>query len=507
MAWHASGTLRQALGGSHMLAFVPLITLGAYWAGGEHALIATAVLLPLALGLLGTFHEQRRVGLDIDEATGLMLRDGLVDWVERAAPQARARGLQAAVLVATIDDLDEIESRFGLTMRDAVLKEAQVRLKRLLREDDVLARLGEGFAIGIRNLRSPETENLRLMAERLQAVFEDPFSEGPTRTYCTLSLGMAAECHVKRGTGANIVAGAQRASELAQAARSGAVRIYSDGLSSEKALDRDVARELANALETSEIFAWFQPQLRISDGRVIGFEALARWDHPERGLVSPASFLPSIEKAGLSQRLAEVVLKQSLMALNAWDAAGFDVPCISVNFSTEELRNPKLPEYVRWELDRHDLQPERLVIEVLESVASDSGEDIVARTLLALSRLGCRIDLDDFGTGYTSFVNIRRFDVGRIKVDRSLVSNLDSDEDQHRMIAALLAFSRELGIAVLAEGVETDAEVAVLKRLGCNDMQGYVAARPMPLGETLLWLEEHAAFPLQERLRTVVSQG
>jgi diguanylate cyclase (GGDEF)-like protein len=490
-----------------MLAFVPLITLGAYWAGGETALIVTAVLLPMALSWFGTFHERPRPGLDVDEATGLMLRDGLVDWVERAAPEARAKGLQAAVLVATIDDLDEIESRFGLSMRDAVLLEAAARLKRLLRDEDVLARLGEGFAIGIRNLREPETENLRMMADRLQAVFEEPFSEGPTRTYCSLSLGIAAECHVKRGTGANIVAGAQRASELAQSGRPGAVRIYNDGLSSEKALERDVARELASALETSEIFAWFQPQLRISDGRVIGFEALARWDHPERGLVSPTSFLPDIEKAGLSQRLAEVVLKQSLMSLNAWDAAGFDVPCVSVNFSTEELRNPKLPDYVRWELDRHDLEPKRLVIEVLESVASDSGEDAVSRTLLALSRLGCRIDLDDFGTGFTSFVNIRRFDVGRIKIDRSLVSDLDRDKDQYRMISALLAFARELGIAALAEGVETDNEVDALTKLGCSDMQGFVAARPMPLGETLLWLEENAAFPLEDRVRTACSAG
>lgn len=355
-----------------------------------------------------------------------------------------------------------------------------------------MARLGEGFAIGIRNLRPPETENLMLVASRLQTVCEEPFSEGPTRTYCTLSLGLAAQSHVKGGTGANVVAGAQRAGELAQASTPGAVRIYSEGLSSDAGHERDMARQLANALETGEIFAWFQPQVRTQDGRVIGFEALARWDHPDRGLVAPASFLPDIEKAGLSQRLAEVVLKQSLLALNMWESAGFDAPAVSVNFSSEELRNPKLPDYVRWELDRHGIAPERLVIEVLESVVAEAGENAISRTLIALSRMGCRIDLDDFGTGFTSFASIRRFDVERIKIDRSLVSNIDNDEGQCRTLSALLAFSQELGVAALAEGVETEGEVATLQRLGCRDMQGYFIARPMPLGETLVWLEDHA---------------
>ena len=276
------------------------------------------------------------------------------------------------------------------------------------------------------------------------------------------------QSHVKASSGANIVAGAQRASELAIVSGAGSIRFYSGGLSSDEALHRNTARELNNALETNEIFAWFQPQVRIADGKVIGFEALARWDHPDRGLVSPASFLTDLERAGLSQRLAEVILKQSLMALNVWDAAGYDVPAVSVNFSSEELRNPRLPDFVRWELDRHEIEPERLVVEVLESVASDSGEDAITHTLHALSRIGCHIDLDDFGTGFTSFLNIRRFEVDRIKIDRSLVNKIDCDEKQRSMFAALLAFGNKLGIETLAEGVETEGEARVLADMGCR---------------------------------------
>ena len=223
-----------------------------------------------------------------------------------------------------------------------------------------------------------------------------------------------------------------------------------------------------------------------------GFEALARWDNPERGLISPASFLPEIEKAGLSQRLSEVMLKQALLALNAWDAAGFDVPTVSVNFSDDDLRNPRLPDYVWWELVRHDLEADRLVIEVLENVVVESSDDIIWRTLNALSQIGCRFDLDDFGTGFSCLMNVHRFNVNRIKLDRCLIRHVDKEEKPLKMVSALLAFAENLEIAVLAEGVETEEEVACLADLGCDLMQGYVAARPMPLGDTLNWLESHA---------------
>ncbi|MGR3514511.1 MAG: putative bifunctional diguanylate cyclase/phosphodiesterase [Paracoccaceae bacterium] len=481
-------SLRTILTARHIIAVTPLAVLLAYLYGGEPALVGVALALPLFL--VAADHYRGAVDKGGPTTTSNW-RDTLIDWVERALPLAAHDGFQVAVIFITIDDLDTIEARFGRVMYDNIFLEATTRLKAHLRDNDTLMQCGSSLAIGLCNVRVPENESLVFMAERLKTAFEAPFSDGPTRTYCTISMGIAAESHVKASSGTNLVAGAMRASELAAISEPGAVRFYSGGLSSEEALNRNTARELNNALETSEIFAWFQPQVRADSGRVIGFEALARWDHPDRGLVSPASFLPDIEKSGLSQRLAEVILKQSLMAMNVWDAAGYDVPMISVNFSAEELKNPRLPDYIRWELDRHSIAPERLVIEVLESVASESSEDVITRTLHALARIGCRIDLDDFGTGYTSFINIRRFDVKRIKIDRSLVNQVDSDSAQHAMFAALLAFGKSLGIETLAEGVETEAETKTVTDLGCQDVQGYAISRPLPLGETLLWLEEN----------------
>jgi diguanylate cyclase (GGDEF)-like protein len=490
-----------ALSGPHMLGFVPFLTLGGYWAGGESGLIATAILLPLLLAAAGRFSPSfRHLPVQRDDLTNLVMRDGLISWLDLAIPQAAHTGRQTAVIVVSIDDLDPLELRFGREMSDTVLAESAERLKRFIRHDDIMVRFGgAGFAFGLKSVRAPETENLLQMARRLQDAFEDPFSDGSTRTYCSISVGIALTGQVETKDSADLIAAAERAGELASLSGAGSVRVYSEDLRTMPVLNRDAAGEISNALETGEIHAWYQPQLNASDNRVVGFEALARWDHPERGLISPATFLGDIEKAGLSQRLAEVILKQSLSALNAWDAAGFDVPGISINFTGDELRNPRMPDYVRWELDRHSIDPGRLVIDVLESVMSEAAEAVVSRTLKKLSRSGCRIDLDDFGTGHTSLLNVRRYNVSRIKIDRCLIAHIDMDENQRNLVSAVLSFSRRLGIETLAEGVETEGERRALGALGCDQIQGYAIARPMPLGETLLWLEEH--YPPAPRLR------
>jgi diguanylate cyclase (GGDEF)-like protein len=485
-AVHALSTLQVWI-------YLPAICLIAFWLGGEIGLIITAVAVPSFMALTGQIRVQTDAMYgEKDPLTHTALRDGLIAWADDRHALSQRTNREIAVLCIAIDDIDALEDRFGRGMRDSVLVETADRLQHFMRDEDLVARVGSGFAIGICNVRAPETENLLQLSRRIQSIFDEPFCDGPTRTYCSMSIGLASHCHIRGSGGANLMAGAQRACELATMAGPGSVRVYSDGLSSNKINERDQAREISNALESGEIFAWFQPQIIVETGQISGFEALARWDHPERGLVAPGHFLDDVDRAGLSQRLAEVILKQSLTALNAWDEAGFDIPTVSVNFSSDELRNPRLPDHVRWELDRHSIAPERLVVEVLESVVAETSEDVISRTLNAISRIGCRIDLDDFGTGYTSFINIRRFNVGRIKIDRCLVSQLDHDDEQHKMVAALLAFSEKLKVKALAEGVETPAEVEALRNLGCHEIQGYIAARPMPLGETLLWLEENA---------------
>lgn len=247
------------------------------------------------------------------------------------------------------------------------------------------------------------------------------------------------------------------------------------------------------ALENGQIRPWYQPQLSTDTGQVSGFEALARWVHPERGLIAPAEFLPTLEKASAMERLSEVMLYNALCALKLWDAAGINVPQVGVNFSPQELRNPNLVKKLEWELDRFDLPASRLSVEILETVIAVSPDDIVVRNISELSKLGCRIDLDDFGTGHASISSIQRFDVQRLKIDRSFVARADRDPDQQRMIAAILTMAEQLGLATLGEGVETAGEHAMLAQLGCGHVQGFGIARPMSLHRTVDWVRAHRA--------------
>jgi EAL domain-containing protein (putative c-di-GMP-specific phosphodiesterase class I) len=253
------------------------------------------------------------------------------------------------------------------------------------------------------------------------------------------------------------------------------------------------ADDAAAALNAGQILPWFQPQISTDTGRITGFEALARWQHPDRGLISPAEFLPLLEQTGQLERLGEVMLYHTLIALRDWDAAGLNVPRAAINITMDELHNPKLIDRIRWELDRFDLTPARLAIEVLENVVAAAPEDIVARNINGLARLGCAIDLDDFGTGHASISSIRRFAVGRIKIDRSFVLKVDRDPEQQRMVNAILTMADRLGLDTLAEGVETLGEHAMLAQLGCGHVQGFGIARPMPFDQTIDWIRTHEA--------------
>jgi EAL domain-containing protein (putative c-di-GMP-specific phosphodiesterase class I) len=191
------------------------------------------------------------------------------------------------------------------------------------------------------------------------------------------------------------------------------------------------------------------------------------------------------------ERLSQVMLFHSLTAIKAWDAAGVEVPSVGVNFATQELRNPGLADNIRWELERFGLSSDRLSVEILETVMTDQPDDVVTRNIAALSAMGCRIELDDFGTGHASISAVRRFNISRIKIDRSFVMKSDRDPEQQKLIAAILTMAERLDLETLAEGVETVGEHALLSQLGCDHVQGFGIGRPMPFDQTLDWITAH----------------
>ena len=250
---------------------------------------------------------------------------------------------------------------------------------------------------------------------------------------------------------------------------------------------------MRRALNKGEFQAWFQPQLNTETGRVAGFEALARWLHPTRGSLPPNQFLPVIEAQGQLPQLTATMLRQAPQALTNWDLADLQVPQVSVNLSQQDLADPNLADMIAWVLERFDVTPDRLCLEILETVVTSAPDDVILRNLKRLTRLGCTIDLDDYGTGHASIAAIKRFPIKRLKIDRSFVMKSDQDPNQQRLVNAILSMAEHLELETLAEGVETIGEHAILAQLGCGYVQGFGIARPMPFEDSGDWLRKHEA--------------
>lgn len=487
--------LRMILLGPQMLAFLPAIMLGAFWFGGEGLVLVIAVTLPGILVLTGHIPMPWRARTRRDMLTGLPGRQDLIAALSRGITTGtNEAGDPPVCLVIEIDNAAALETQFGEAGAGTVLRTCAERLKTMLREGDIVTALQAG-RFGIALARTPRTdlEVMIQMSGRLQDALGQPISLDGTRVLLSSCLGFSMPSRVPDQVGESLLDAAESALVEAQKAGPGSIRAFSSGMRPRVSVPDNMTRDVLRALEEGEIRPWFQPQVSTDTGDLSGFEALARWEHPEKGQIAPAAFLPAIAEAGLFERLGEVILYHALTAIKAWDKAGLHVPNIAVNVSPEELRNPRLFEKIRWELDRFDLSPDRLVIEILENVVAQSEDDTTTRNIAALSRLGCGIDLDDFGTGHASISNIRRFDVTRIKIDRSFISQVDTDRDQQNMVSAILTMAERLGLETLGEGVETHGEHAMLAQLGCGHVQGYSIARPMPFEDTGAWIETHQA--------------
>ncbi len=280
---------------------------------------------------------------------------------------------------------------------------------------------------------------------------------------------------------------------LAEAQRSGpsTIRAYSTATRRRSLVRANLRKEFEAALDNGEIRPWFQPQVSTDTGNITGFEALVRWEHPGKGVLGPQVFLPFAEQAELMERLGQVMRHHAFEALRTWDSADAIIPRIGINFSSDELRNPNLIDRLKWELDQFELTPDRLAVEILETVFSRRPDDVITRNVTGMVTLGCCIDLDDFGTGHASIASIKRFNVSRIKIDRTFVAKSDQDPSQQQLVSAILTMAERLNLETLAEGVETPGEHALMAQLGSNHVQGFGIAKPMPFEQTMQWIAAH----------------
>lgn len=478
------------------LAFVPALSLAAFWLGGEATLILVSALLPIIYLASGAIPS----GLTVprDAVTGLFQRSAFEELTDQIYLRTNKRGRQSATFFLAIEDFQQFIDRYGQAAADIIVQRTGERLITALRADDNVGQMGDArFAICTSPVRHLDLEMCIQLAGRLQNVVEEPVSVDGISVYVSASVGFCQHARAPGETGQAWLQAAATALREAQRRGPSAIRAFSDQMRRDTQTRAQLREEVVHALDAGQIQPWFQPQISTDTGQITGFEALARWSHPERGMIAPADFLPAIEEVGMLERLAEVMMYHAFAALKAWDGAGVEVPQVGVNFAGSELNNPRLLEKIKWELDRFDLTPDRLAVEVLETVVASAPDDMITRNINALGQLGCRIDLDDFGTGNASIASIRRFAVSRIKIDRSFVMKADRDPEQQRMIGAILTMAERLGVETLAEGVESVGEHVLLAQLGCDHVQGFGIARPMPFEQTLDWISRHTA-KLQE---------
>ncbi|NGM45072.1 GGDEF domain-containing protein [Rhodobacter sp. SGA-6-6] len=470
------------------LVFLPAITLAGFWMGGERVLLLLAVGLPLLFSLSGPSLPATAEGRE-----GPVLAR-VIGTLDAILPGLAASGRATACLVIRFDDPGDLLDRHGRAAQAEVLARCEDRIRGALRMGDLVAPMQDGsFTVVLAPVRRLDLETLVQMCARLQEAITAPVSLGAAQVYVTASLGFCIAGRPAEPTGAALLDAAQVAADEAARHGPGAIRAWSAEMSRKQAARDAIRDQIEAALEDGQIRAHFQPQISTDTGEISGMEALARWHHPDRGCLAPSEFLPAVEGSDLTERLGEVMLFHALTALADWDRKGLRVPTVSVNFAASELRNPRLPDRLKWELDRFDLTPDRLTVEILETVIASSGNDMVVSNIAALAAMGCGIDLDDFGTGHASITTIRRFAVRRLKIDRSFVTRVDQDREQQKMVSAIVSLAERLGLETLAEGVETPAEHAMLSQLGCGHVQGYGLARPMPLEEATDWIARHRA--------------
>ncbi|MDA9421508.1 bifunctional diguanylate cyclase/phosphodiesterase [Bradyrhizobium sp. CCBAU 53380] len=391
-------------------------------------------------------------------------------------------GDQLAVLCLDLDHFKDINDSLGHPIGDALLKEVGRRLKATVGENDTVARLGgDEFAV-VQIGRSEETA-ARALAGRLVEVISAPYEIDDHQIVIGVSIGIS----LSPQDGSNpdeLLKNADLALYRAKADGRGTYRFFETGMDARAQARRLMEMDLRAALQRDEFHVYYQPIRDVASGRVVAFEALLRWNHPQRGLIAPISFIPLAEETGLIVQLGELVLRSACTDAATWP----DDVDVAVNLSPVQFKSPHLIGSVTEALAASGLDARRLELEITESVLLQNSEATLT-TLHELRAMGVRISLDDFGTGYSSLSYLRSFPFDKIKIDRSFVSELATREDSMAIIRAVTGLGRSLGIITTAEGVENDVQLELLRREGCTQAQGYLFSRPRPASDVAMMLD------------------
>lgn len=424
----------------------------------------------------------------LDPLTGLPNRQALTTAVDRALQISNTK-TQLAVMVINVDRLKAVNDARGHQAGDELLLELSSRMRRVLRRKDTLARLaGDEFTILAVEL--DDARDAEVIAGKVLDAVRAPFLLDNTEVHVSVSIGISMH-PLDGATCSTLLRRAGAAMRVAkQTANS--YRFYSEEMASaiddRLALEADVRR----ALETNELKLHYQPKVDIATGRIRSAEALLRWHHPVRGDVPPDMFIPVAEDTGLIVRIGSWVLHEACRQMRAWLDSGMSPIRVAVNISARQFSHGELLQTVRNALEESRLDLGCLEIELTESAIMHTPEQS-ARTMQELSRMGVHISIDDFGTGYSSLSYLRRFPLDKLKIDRGFVRDVLTNADDAAIVRAIISLAHSLRLRVVAEGVETQEQLAFLRELGCDQYQGYLCSRALPADEFAALLRDSRA--------------
>jgi len=428
--------------------------------------------------------------IHFDALTNLPNRILLADRLSQSMEQCQPHNQSLAVAFMDLDGFKEVNDRYGHNVGDDLLISVSHRMKAALREFDTLARIGGDEFIAIMvNLDSPE-DSAPILGRLLEATAE-PFTLGDAVTEVSVSIGVTLYPQDSSGED-QLIRHADQAMHVAKQAGKNRYRLFDTAKNNEIKIQLASIENIVTGLSNREFVLYYQPKVNMSNGEVIGAEALIRWQHPVRGLVPPLNFLPMIEGQTVSIEIGEWVILSALTQISQWQSEGLNLP-ISVNISAYQLQEDNFTNRLTSLLSSHpEVNPYCLELEILETSALNDIDKVFA-TMSACNELGARFALDDFGTRYSSLTYLRRLPANLIKIDQTFVRDMLEDTEDCAIVEGIIGLAKSFRRDVIAEGVETMEHGTVLLQMGCELAQGYGIARPMPAGEIHQWVSNWKA--------------
>ncbi len=428
-----------------------------------------------------------------DPLTHLPNRLMFDDTLKQTVIDARENDSGFAVFLVDLDNFKIFNDQYGHLVGDRMVAEIGNRLRSLMRDSDLVARL-DGDEFAVINTSVTERNQAEQVAKRLMEEAQLPFEYRGFTLKIAVTIGISCfpqdvtDEQQQDVTGEEIVNNASVALQEAKSNGKNQYQLFNDSMRSRLTARIRLEQDLKLALQDGQFEVWYQPKININTRKVIGSEALVRWNHPTKGYISPEVFVPVAEEAGMIIELGEWILRTACIDTQSMQSMGFDGLSVAVNISAVQFTDGNLLPMVSSAVKDSSLNPKLLELEITESAVMHDPEDVI-KSLHELSRFGMRLAIDDFGTGYSSLAYLKRFPVDTLKIDRAFITDVSSDNDDVAIVEAVLGLGKHFNMKVVAEGVEDEEQLHFLKAQGCDLAQGYFISRPMSFEKYVEWIK------------------